>query len=312
MGEQDLWLRMSDGHDVFVKKWYEEKKEPTAILQLSHGMAEHIKRYHEFAISLASKGIVVFGNDHRGHGETGGKSGVLGFFAEENGFERAVDDLKEINCVIHEQYPDTPVFLMGHSMGSFLVRRFVQRFHNCIHGVIISGTGGNPGFMGKLGKTLAKSQMRKLGNKTESPLMNKLTFGSNNKKIADAETEYDWLTRDRNEVKKYIDDPYCGYIATTGFYYDLLSGLDIIHKNNEVNKIDKNLPFFFFSGDQDPVGNHTKGVIGVIEQFKKHGIKKIDYTFYKEGRHEMLNETNREEVTNDIIQWIEKQLSISC
>jgi alpha-beta hydrolase superfamily lysophospholipase len=306
--EQEKWLTMSDGHDVFVNKWYDENEKPRAILQLSHGMAEHIKRYREFAHSLVSKGIFVYGNDHRGHGRTGEKAGLLGFFAEDNGFERAVWDLKEINAFIHKQYPDTPVFIMGHSMGSFLVRRFVQRFQGLVDGVIISGTGGNPGIMGKVGKRLAKSQIRKIGNRTESPLMNNLTFGSYNKRFSNSETEYDWLTRDRNEVQKYIEDPYCGYIATAGFYYDLLSGLNIIHRNNEVNKIEKDLPFFFFSGDQDPVGNNTKGVLAVIQQYKKHGIEKIDYTFYKEGRHEMLNETNRDEVIENIINWLEKQL----
>ncbi|MGM0877200.1 MAG: alpha/beta hydrolase [Bacillota bacterium] len=306
--KEEMWLSMSDRNELFLNKWYDENVKPRAIVQLSHGMAEHIERYHDFANSLVSKGIFVYGNDQRGHGKTGEKSELLGFFADFNGFERVVEDLREINGFIHKQYPDTPVFIMGHSMGSFLVRRFVQRFHGVVDGVIISGTGGNPGLMGRIGKRLAKSQIRKLGSRTESPLMKKLTFGSYNKKFTDVETEYDWLTRDRTEVQKYIEDPYCGYIATAGFYYDLLTGLEIIHKNNEVKKINKNLPFFFLSGELDPVGNHTKGVKGVIQQLKKHGIANIDYTFYKEGRHEMLNEMNRDEVKEDIIHWLEKQL----
>ncbi|MGM7723935.1 alpha/beta hydrolase [uncultured Metabacillus sp.] len=307
--EQKSWVTMSDGHDVFLTKWYVENAKPRAILQLSHGMAEHIGRYQEFAESLVSKGIVVYGNDHRGHGKTGERSGILGFFADENGFERAVDDLSEINAYIQKQYPNTPVFIMGHSMGSFLVRRFLQRYHGRVKGVILSGTGGNPGFMGKIGKRIAKSQIRKLGKKTESPLMNKLTFGNYNKKLASIETEFDWLTSDRAEVQKYIGDPYCGYVATAGFYYDLLSGLETIHHPHEIAKMEKELPFFFISGEQDPVGHYTKGVMRVIRQFQEHGIKKIDYTFYQQGRHEMLNETNRGEVIADIIQWIEKKLA---
>ncbi|KKI93456.1 alpha/beta hydrolase [Bacillus sp. SA1-12] len=307
--EQRSWLTMSDGHDVFLTKWYAENVKPLAILQLAHGMAEHIDRYKGFANTLVSEGIFVYGNDLRGHGKTGEKSGTLGFFAEENGFERAVDDLYEINAHIHKQHPNTPVFFMGHSMGSFLVRRFLQRYHGAVRGVILSGTGGNPGLMGKIGKRLAKSQIQKLGKKTESPLMNKLTFGSYNKKLSNIETKFDWLTSDRAEVQKYIADPHCGYVATAGFYYDLLSGLETIHKHHEMAKVDKELPFFFISGDQDPVGQYTKGVMNVIRQFQEHGIKKIDYTFYKRGRHEMLNETNREEVMTDIIQWIKKKLA---
>lgn len=303
-----MWLTMSDGEEVFFKKWYDEDAKPKAILQLAHGMAEHINRYHEFASFLVSKGVFVYGNDHRGHGQTGEKSGLFGFFAEEDGFERVVEDLKEINDFIHEQYPDIPVFIMGHSMGSFLVRRFVQRFQGVVNGAIISGTGGNPGLLGKIGKSLAKSQIRKIGKRTGSPLMNKMTFGSYNKGVTDVQTEFDWLTSDRKEVQKYIDDPHCGFISTAGFYYDLLSGLETIHKNQEVAKIEKDLPFFFFSGDKDPVGGNSKGVLSAIQQYKKTGIQKIEYKFYKEGRHEMLNETNRDEVMADIVEWIEKQL----
>ncbi|WP_226670376.1 alpha/beta hydrolase [Metabacillus litoralis] len=304
------WLKMSDGQEVFISKWSDESIQPRAVLQLSHGMAEHIGRYEEFANFLVEHKVFVVGNDHRGHGETGKKIGDYGFFAEESGFERAVEDLKEINTEIHKKYPTTPVFIMGHSMGSFLVRRFLQRFHNDVDAVILSGTGGNPGFMGKIAKVISKSQIRKLGQKSESQLMNKLVFGRYNKHIANVKTSYDWLTRDPQKIQYYMDDPYCGFIPTTRFFYDLMDGLELIHKTEEVRKINKDLPFLLFSGDQDPVGNYTKGVVGVIEQYKRNGIKNIEYKFYKEGRHEMLNELNRQEVYTDIIQWIETQLKI--
>ncbi|MBM7605906.1 alpha-beta hydrolase superfamily lysophospholipase [Metabacillus crassostreae] len=302
------WLKMSDGEEIFVSTWSEEGISPKTILQLSHGMGEHIARYDAFAQYLVDQGIIVVGNDHRGHGETGSKSGQLGFFAAERGFERAVEDLKEINNSIKEQYPNTPIFIMGHSMGSFLVRRFLQRFQTGVDAVILSGTGGNPGFMGKIAKTIAKSQIRKLGQTSESQLMNKLIFGRYNKNIPNMKTSSDWLTRDHQEVQKYIEDKYCGFIPTTSFFYDLMEGLESIHKNDEVGKINKKLPFFIFSGDQDPVGNYSKGVVEVIKQYKNSGINNIEHKFYKEGRHEMLNELNRTEVYHDISTWIEKQL----
>ncbi|UII57079.1 lysophospholipase [Cytobacillus spongiae] len=304
-----LWLEMSDGHEVFVSYWYQEGLKPKAIVQIAHGMAEHIERYHEFANFLVSHGIFVYGNDHRGHGKTGEKAGILGFFAEENGFERAVDDLKEINSYIKHASPQVPVFIMGHSMGSFLVRRFIQRYEQSVSGVILSGTGGNPGFLGKLGKLVANSQIRKHGKRTESPLMNQLSFGNFNKRFSDGSSEFNWLTRDAKEMQKYIDDPLCGFIATAGFYSDLMTGLERIHHNQEVRKIDKELPFFIFSGDQDPVGKDTKGVKQVIDQYTKHGIHQIEYKYYYEGRHEMLNELNREEVMRDILEWLEKRLN---
>ena len=302
------WFTMSDGHEVFLNQWYDDNVKPRAVLQLAHGMAEHSFRYDELASFLLTKGIFMVANDHRGHGKTGENNGILGFFADENGFERVVEDIKEINDGIHNQYPETPVFIMGHSMGSFIVRRFIQRFHDVVEGVILSGTGGNPGISGKVGKLVAKSQIRKIGNRTESPLLNKLFFGNFNKGFKEAKTEYDWLTRNPQEVQKYIDDPHCGFIATTGFYYDLISGLETIHHHQEVKKINKDLPIFIFSGDHDPVGHNKKGVLKVIQQYKKVGMKNINYTFYKEGRHEMLNELNKDEVMKDIYQWIEKQL----
>ncbi|WP_307337641.1 alpha/beta fold hydrolase [Metabacillus malikii] len=299
---------MSDGHEVFIKSWGEEIKTPRAIVQLSHGMAEHIKRYDYVAEKLVSENIVVIGNDHRGHGETGRNSGKLGFIAEENGFERIVLDVKELNEHIHHKYPTVPVFLLGHSMGSFLARRFIQRFHGQVNGVIIVGTGGNPGILGKIGKTLAAVQKRKHGSQMESPFMNKLIFGSYNKQFPDQQTSFDWLTRDKNEVSKYLDDEFCGFVATTSFYYDLLEGLEIIHRNQEVAKIDKNLPIFFVSGAKDPVGKASKGVSDVIEQYKRYQISNIEYKFYDEARHEILNELNRDEVIQDILSWLNKQL----
>ena len=282
---------------------------PSEVVQVAHGLAEHIKRYEHLAMFLNSKGIIVIGHDHRGHGQTGEKVGEYGFFAESNGFERTVDDMKEVYDFIKNQYPELPVFLMGHSMGSFLVRRFLQRFQVSLYGVILSGTGGNPGYILKVAKKLAETQVKKWGNRAESPFLQKLTTGSYNKKFTNANTGYEWLTRDSEQVSTYINDPYCGKVGTTGFFQDLYYGLDMIHRNEEVSKIDRNLPFYLFSGDMDPVGNYTKGVNKLINQLRKHGIKQIDYKFYENGRHEMLNEVNREVVYEDIYRWIEKNLN---
>lgn len=300
------WLSMSDGHQVYVCKWEEETVKPKAVVQIAHGMAEHIKRYESFATFLNTRGIIVIGHDHRGHGQTGEKNGAYGFFAETNGFERVVDDMKEVYDYIKNQYPELPVFLMGHSMGSFLVRRFLQRFQVGLSGVILSGTGGNPGFILKIAKKLAKSQVKKWGNRAESPFLQRLTTGGNNKKFKNATTEYEWLTRDREHVTAYINDPYCGKVGTTGFFLDLYHGLDMIHQDEQMKKMEKDVPIFLFSGDMDPVGSYTKGVVSMIKQLRQHGIQHIDYKFYENGRHEMLNEVNRQEVFQDIYQWIEK------
>lgn len=305
---EQSWLKMDDGTDIFVRSWKGEGK-PKAILQILHGMAEHIGRYEPFAKFLVEKGIWVYGHDHRGHGETGKKAGLFGFFAEENGFDKVTADSYNVTLHIKKEFADVPLFLFGHSMGSFIARRYIQKYRNGLAGVILSGTTGNPGLLGKVGKWLAKREMKKLGKRTPSPLMDKLIFGSYNKGFEAAKNKFAWLSRDEEEVEKYIQDPYCGFVCTSGFFYDLLSGLEKIHDAKEIRNIQKDLPFFIFSGDRDPVGAYSIGVKKVIEQYKKHGINNITSVFYRDGRHEMLNEINRNIVFLDIWTWIDKQLS---
>ncbi|MCR2823688.1 alpha/beta hydrolase [Lederbergia panacisoli] len=300
------WLKMNDEIEIYVKRWIDTDAEPAAILQLAHGMAEHIDRYDEFAEYLVQNGIFVYGNDHRGHGETGAKAGVVGFLAEKDGFDRVVDDLYHINQSIQNDYRDTPVFLMGHSMGSFLVRRYIQKYSASVEGVILSGTAGSPGLAGKIGKGVAKWEGRIKGPKTPSPFLDRLSFGSFNKGIQNPNTRFDWLSRDSNEVEKYIIDPRCGFVCSSGFFYDLFEGLEKIHNPKLNQSIPKDLPMLFFSGDKDPVGGNK--VQQVIQQYKKMGLLNIDSTLFKDGRHEMLNEVNKDEVYRLVQQWIINQL----
>ncbi|MCJ8008779.1 alpha/beta hydrolase [Lederbergia wuyishanensis] len=302
------WLMMEDGVEIYIKKWVETDTKPVAILQLAHGMAEHIDRYEDFAEHLVQNGIFVYGNDHRGHGETGEKSGTIGFFAKENGFDRVVDDLFRINQSIRDEYPNIPIFLMGHSMGSFLVRRYIQQYSSSVLGVILSGTAGSPGFAGKLGKLIAKWEGSIKGTKAPSPFLDRLSFGSFNKGIENPKTTFDWLSRDKNEVEKYINDPRCGFVCSSGFFYDLFEGLEKIHNPNLNQSIPKDLPMLFFSGDKDPVGGNK--VLQVIEQYKEIGLSNIESTFFKDGRHEMLNEINKHEVFLLVQKWIMTQLQI--
>ncbi|MGE8205072.1 alpha/beta hydrolase [Heyndrickxia sp. NPDC080065] len=302
------FLKMDDQVEVFVKKWENLNEQPNAIVQLSHGMAEHIERYDDFAKFLVQHNIFVYGNDHRGHGRTGEKAGLFGFFSEQEGFERAVDDLYAVNLLIQKEYKDVPIILLGHSMGSFLARRYIQRYGESITGVIISGTGGNPGLTGKLGKQIAKREIRKHGLKTPSPLLNRLSFGSYNKHFSNLKTEFDWLSSDPDEVEKYMNDPLCGFVCSAGYFYDLLKGLEMIHDNRLIQNIPKELPIFIFSGTEDPVGGYSKGVQKVIQQYKRNGLENIESKFFTDGRHEMLNEKNKIDVYHLIFHWITRQL----
>ncbi|QQE80597.1 alpha/beta hydrolase [Alicyclobacillus sp. SO9] len=306
--EHEFTMSMSDGHQVFLKKWHPEGQDAKAVMQLSHGMAEHIGRYQPFAEFLANHGFIVYGNDHRGHGKTGQQSGNTGFLADHDGFERVVDDMHEINGLIHGEFPNVPVFLLGHSMGSFLARRYVQRFHGRVQGVILTGTAGSPGFPGRVGKILAQSQVRKLGKLAPSEKMNQLMFGNYNKSFANVRTPFDWLSRDHREVDKYVNDPLCGFVCSSGFYVDLLTGLFAIHRDSEISKIEKELPFLFLSGSDDPVGHRTKGVQQAVQQLQRRGITNVEVKFYDGARHELFQETNRDEVFQEIYQWLEQQL----
>lgn len=299
-------FQSDDGMEIFVSKWSQEgEKKPKAVVQISHGMAEHIDRYDRFARELVAQNYIVYGNDHRGHGVTSDLNNSIGYFADKNGFEKVVQDMKKLTDIIKAEYPNVPIILFGHSMGSFLSRRYIQLYGNELTGVILSGTGGDPGLMGKIGKIAASREIKKKGRKTPSPLMNNLTFGSYNKAFKPARTDFDWLTRDTKEVDQYIADPYCGGVFSAGFFYDLLDGLQTINKPEHISSIPADLPIFFISGSLDPVGANTKGVLKTFQAFKQAGLKNVTYKFYENGRHEMLNETNKEEVQTDIIQWIE-------
>lgn len=308
------WLLMADGAEVYVKTWEDlspskTAASPRAVLQLAHGMAEHIHRYDAFAAWMAERGITVVGNDHRGHGRTGDKAGGLGYvgdFAHGGGFDRMTEDLREISLWAAARYPGAPLVLMGHSMGSMLARRYIQMYGQAreLAGLIIMGTAGDPGLLGGIGRWIARTEVRRKGANTPSPLLNRLVFGPYNKRIRHPDTLFDWLSRDTREVAKYMEDPYCGFIPSAAFYVDLLTGMQRIHDDRLLHNVPSQLPMLFVSGDEDPVGGYGKGVREVIEQYKRHGVRHIDVHMYDGARHEPLNEVNRDEVFAGIFQWL--------
>ncbi|HEU5138580.1 MAG TPA: alpha/beta hydrolase [Bacillales bacterium] len=295
-----------DGTEISSRKWLPDGQ-TVGVVQIAHGMAEHSARYDEFAAALVDEGYAVYANDHRGHGETAGKEENLGYFADENGWELVVDDLHELTKIAKEEQPGVPVFLFGHSMGSFLSRRYIQKYGTELAGVVLSGTGADQGVLSSVAIGIAKREIKKHGKKARSERLTRLSFGNYNKSFEPKRTDFDWLSRDENAVDQYIKDPFCGGMATAGFYYDMLTGLKMLDKPERLKQMPKDLPVFFISGDKDPVGNNTKGVFKVANHLKKAGVKDIDVKFYKDGRHEMLNELNREEVYQDIIRWLREK-----
>ena len=290
--------------EIFVYKWLpDEEVQVKGIVQIAHGMAETAARYEGFARALTNDGFIVYANDHRGHGKTVGEIEKLGDLGED-GFNLMVENMHGLNEQIKKENHNLPIFLFGHSMGSFLTQRYICLYGNGLKGTILSGSCGKQGIIIDIARLIAKGEIKKIGRSGKSTKLDKLSFGSYNNSFKPNRTAFDWLSRDNKEVDKYIDDPFCGTVFTAGFFYDFLGGLKSIADNMEVKNVPKDLPIYIFSGDKDPVGKNGKGVLKLVKTYKEHGIKDLTHKLYKDGRHEMLNETNKEEVIEDVIKWL--------
>ncbi|MCP8969473.1 alpha/beta hydrolase [Ectobacillus ponti] len=307
MEQHRFTISRPDDIQLSVQRW-SGTEQPWAIVQIAHGMAEHVSRYDAFAHFLVSKGVAVYGNDHRGHGRTAAAAGDIGYFADEAGFEKVVEDMHAVTERIQQENPGIPIVLFGHSMGSFLARRYVQLYGKEVRGLILSGTGDNPPFLLKLGKLIAGMEKRIRGSRARSHVLNEISFGQFNRSFKPNRTPFDWLSSDSEAVDAYIQDPLCGGIFTAGFFYDLFTGSEAIMDKRGIASVPKQLPVFFVSGSLDPVGQQTKGVLHAYQAFVEAGLQDVSCKLYPEGRHEMLHEVNREEVHEDIWQWLRAKL----
>jgi len=303
MNVQESFVTALDGSEIYLRKWL-PKGEPKGIIQIAHGMTEHAGVYTDFIDAVLEAGYGVYAHDHKGHGKTVKREEDYGHFEPNVGWNEAVSDVIFVSETIKKEQK-CPLFLLGHSMGSFLSRRAVQLKGELYDGFLISGTGGNPGFLGVIGHKVATIEMKLRGAKTKSPMLNFLSFGNFNSHFKPNRTKFDWLSSDNNQVDKYIADPLCGFICTTSFYRELFSGVLEVNKLEEFKKTPKNLPIHIFSGDRDPVGDMGKGVKEVYENYKKCGVTDVTLRLYENGRHEMFHEVNRKEVFQDLIFWLD-------
>lgn len=283
-------------------------QEPRGVVQISHGMAETAVRYERFAKVLNKKGFIVYANDHRGHGKTAANIDELGYLGDKDGFELLIEDIAKLSDIIKKENPDLPIYLFSHSMGSFAVQRYIMEYKDKIDGLILSGSNGEQGLSLKAGKWIVKLAMMIKGRKTKSKFIDSLIFGGFNKKFYPKTTGSEWLTRDADELDKYVQDPYCGNLFPISFYDELIENLEYIEDKDNVKKIPKNLPIFIISGAQDPVGDFGKGVKKLYKRYEKCGVKDLEIKMYEGARHELLNETNRDEVMGDVVEWLEKRV----
>ncbi len=308
MQQRSFTFQSEDGTEIYVYHWSPEAETPIrGVVQIAHGMAETAARYEGFARALTEAGYGVYANDHRGHGKTAGKVEHVGYLADNDGFRWLVEDVHKLGGIIRGENPALPLFLFGHSMGSFAAQRYIMLYGRELRGVILSGSDGSKsGLLFAAGRWLAQQEIKKKGRRAKSERLNKMSFGGYNKAFRPNRTEFDWLSRDEKEVDKYIADPYCGTVFSCGFFDDFLAGMQQLHNKQELLQIPKELPIYIFSGDKDPVGKNGKGVLQLMNKYRQLGLEDVSMKLYKEGRHEMLNEINREEVMTDVIAWLEK------
>ncbi|WP_339725610.1 alpha/beta hydrolase [uncultured Paraglaciecola sp.] len=279
-----------------------------AVIQIAHGMAEHGARYARLAACLNAQGLAVYANDHRGHGKSIQHGQALGHMADEDAWNKAVDDLDKLNTEIRSRHPNTPIILLGHSMGSFLTQSYLSKYGENIAAVALSASNGPPGVLGKIAQLIIRFEKLRFGKQGHSALMSAMTFKAFNKAFKPNRTEFDWLSRDNAEVDNYVADPLCGFECSVASWQGMLDALTSIASDQTLAVMDKSKAIYVISGTDDPVGEKSKGVKRLLAAYKKHNFINVTHKFYTEARHELFNETNRDEVTNDFIAWVEATL----
>lgn len=308
MHHDATWLTTSDGSSLYVNYWLPEQT-PKAAVMIVHGIAEHSARYARLAQSLVGAGYAVYAHDQRGHGRTA-QHGVLGHFADQEGWRKVVNDLAELNQHIRRQHPGAPIFMLGHSMGSYIGQSYLIEHNDCLQGAILSGSNYQPVALYLLASLLARFERWRQGPTGRSALLEYLSFNSFNKAFTPTRTDYDWLSRDPVEVDKYVDDPLCGFRWTNQLWIDMLSGLQQISARDNLAQIDNALPLLVIGGAQDPI-SAGKRLQGLTKALRQAGSRLVELKTYPNARHELFNESNRDEVTADLLRWLEVALSQS-
>jgi len=305
--ERTFRLDTDPGVSLFVYVWSPAGgAKPKGIVLVSHGMAEHAARYARFAQRLTAAGYVVYASDHRGHGKSIARPEDLGYFGDGAGFEGVISDQEKLRVRALSDHPGLPVFVLAHSMGSFVMRRYLMDHGHKIAGAVISGTAGGQLPLVKVGRGVAKLERLRLGRRGKSKLLHQLSFGDYNRKFQPTRTDSDWLSRDPAEVDKYVADPLCGWILSTQGWVEVMTAIIDMQDVAAVSRMPKALPMFVISGSDDPVGRSSAGVLETLDLFKRAGLTNVTHKLYPAGRHEMLNETNRDEVEQDIVAFLDR------
>lgn len=298
------------GESIFYYKWpYNPEVGLKGIVQISHGVGEHAGRYQPIATLLQEQGFEVYANDHRVHGRSAASKTMMGFYDGDDYFEDAIEDMHELSMLIKKEHPNKKIILFGHSMGSLLSRKYVTEYGGDLQALILSGTASFMKGLGSIGLMSAKVIRTFKGRARSNKLLKSVFFSEFNKKFKPNRTQVDWISSDEHQVDLFDADPYRIEDFSLSIFLDILKGSKEINKQNTFNATPKQLPIFIFSGDEDPVGEMGKGVKKVAKKYLKAGINDLTFKLYKGGRHEMLNEVNKEEVQNDVINWLNEKVA---
>ncbi len=308
MTHDTFWLDANDRSGLFVNQWLPEGK-PKAIVLLAHGMAEHSGRYARLGAALCDAGFGLYAHDQRGHGKTA-ERGTLGHYADNDGWCAVVSDVASLNQHIGQAQPGVPIFLLGHSMGSYIAQAYLLHHSASLHGAILSASNFQPVALYRSASLIARFERWRQGPKGRSALIEWLSFGSFNKAFKPNRTAYDWLSRDPAQVDAYAHDPLCGFRCTNQLWIDLLGGLQQISKASNLAQIDPALPLLVMGGACDPV-SEGKRLEVLANALRNAGNRNVQLTVYPQARHELFNETHRDEVTADVIAWLNQALGHS-
>ena len=307
--KDEFYFPSKDGNTEVHTVIWKPEGEVKAILQIVHGMVEYIDRYDEFARYLAEHGILVVGNDHLGHGKSVQNKSEYGYFNKKNGNACLLGDMHTLRTRMSKKYPHVPYFMLGHSMGSILMRQYMQMHGNGLAGVLLLGVvSEQPQALLGFGRFLCKCIGAVKGEHHRSKLVDYMVTGTFNNKFKPTLTRADWVTSDAAKLDQYVNDPLCSFVFTVNAYYHMLGGLKQISKKESAFMIPKSLPVLLAAGSDDPCGDFGKGVRKIFERYKKAGIEDVSLRLYAGDRHELLNETDRDQVYVDLYEWIKNRI----
>ena len=306
MKKREFYYPSADGKTQIHAMEWKPEGDPVCILQIVHGMAEYADRYDRLARFLAERGILTAAHDHLGHGKSVGKDHPYGYFCRENAPDVLVEDVHALRIKTQEGRRELPYLMLGHSMGSFILRNYLCRYGEGLAGAVIMGTGMQPEGLLRVSLKLTRILKALQGEKHKSGLLNALAFGSYDRKIPRPSSAMDWLSRDEEEVAKYNADPLCGFTFTVNGFETLFTLIDRLYDEKRLAGLPKHIPVRFLSGEMDPVGDYGRAVRRVYDSFLRLGMTDVSMKLYENDRHELVNEADRDQVCKDLYEWIMK------